>query len=332
MSQTNKSSYKKMFSLLDNDEEDLFEHEIIKRIKADYDRFHKHDFLAFEKLLNENEIVCPKCGSTNFISHGFDKNKTKRYKCKECNSTFNEAKNTLFFSSKINLEAWFVFLECLLSGSSTSEACINAKISKVTGSKWMKKIFITLKNYQDSILLNNGDIYIDETYIHVDESKTYRLEEEGKIKKVKKLPRGISRNMICILVATDTKVSFAEIVCLSRPQRLKNYNICKKHILPNSHLISDEDNSLVYTINELNLTRTQIKSNTEEAYKTLEPVDKLCSRLKFFIDKHRGFKKDGLQDYLNLFIYIDNETHKENDLYKVTVKLLKMMFSYTKSK
>ena len=329
MSQTNKSSYRKIFLSLNNTS-DSFEEEILSRIKSDYDRFHKHDFIAFEKLFNKDNIKCPKCNSNNYIGHGLDKNGTKRYKCKDCGSTFNIAKNSLFFSSKINIEAWFVFLECLLSGSSTLEACINAKISTVTGSKWLKKIFITLKDYQKDILIGNN-VYIDETYIHVDESQMYHLEETGKVKKVNKLPRGISRNMICILVATDTEKSFCEIVGTGRPSRIKNCEICSKHIIPNSHLIGDEDNSLVYAATQLNLTRTQYKSNTQEAYDNLEPVDQLCARLKFFIDKHRGFKKNVLQDYLNLFVYIDNETNKEKDLYKVTTKLLKMMFLYRKS-
>ena len=108
----------------------------------------------------------------------------------------------MFFSSKINLKAWFAFLECILSGSSTLEACIVAKISPVTGVEWMKKIFKTLNHYQENIILGKK-VYIDETYVHEDSSKIYFLDDIGKIKKVKKQPRGISRNKICILLATD---------------------------------------------------------------------------------------------------------------------------------
>ena len=224
MSQTNKTSYRKMFSLLSNDE-DLFEFEIIHRIKEDYDRFHKHDFIALEKLFLNNEICCPACGSTSHIGHGKDKNGVQRYKCKDCGKTYNIVTNSLFFSSKVNIQAWFAFLECLLSGASTAEACIAAKISPVTGSKWVRKIFIVLKDYQANILLDQ-EIYIDETFVHVDSSQIYYHEEIGTRKKVKKKPRGISRNQICILIATDKEKSFAEIVGLGRPPRLKNYHIC----------------------------------------------------------------------------------------------------------
>ncbi|MBQ3461197.1 MAG: hypothetical protein IJH14_11055, partial [Solobacterium sp.] len=104
-----------------------------------------------------------------------------------------------------------------------------------------------------------------------------------------------------------------------------------KHITAGSHLVGDEDTSLTYAANKLSLTRTMYKSNTEEAYRNLEPVDPLCARLKFFMDKHRGFKKELLQDYLNLFIFINNEKKTDGDLYKVTIKLLKLMCEQTKS-
>lgn len=322
-SQTKNSSYKKMFSEL-NSSEDFFEVQILQRIKDDYDKFHNHDLIMFENMIMREEISCPKCGSVSFISHGKDKNGSKRFKCKDCNKTFNLISKTLFFASKVNLKAWFAFLESLLSGTSVRAACIVAKISLVTGKEWLKKIFITLKDYQNSIILGKN-VWIDETFVHEDKSKIIYLEEIGKIKKVKKQPRGISNNKICILVGTDENVSFGEIVCHGRPQRIPNYKICKRHIQEYSNVVGDEDTSLTYASNLMHWNRTQIKSYTEEAFKELEPVDELCNRFKFFIGKHRGFEKDKLQDYINLFIFIDNEMHKENDLYKVTMKLLKMM-------
>ena len=330
MSQTRNSSYKKLFLLWESSE-DMFEKEVLGRILTDYLKNHRNEFSAYDKLLHEfRKPECPECHSNNFIKYGKNRNGTLRYLCKECGKTFNCASDTLFFSSKVNIVVWFSFLECLLNGTSVRSACITAKISTVTGTAWMKKIFYTLRNYQESIVLNET-IWIDETYVHEDSSKIYLLEEIGKIKKVRKQPRGISRNKICILIATDKANSFAEIVCHGRPQRIPNYNICRKHLKTGSHLIGDEDSSLTYAANKMNLTRTMYKSNTEEAYRNLEPVDQLCARLKFFIDKHRGFKKELLQDYLNLFILIDNEKKTDGDLYKVTIKLLKLMCEQAKS-
>ena len=95
-------------------------------------------------------------------------------------------------------------------------------------------------------------------------------------------------------------------------------------------MIGDEDTSIVYAANQMNLTRAMYKSNTETSYAKLEPIDQFCARLKFFIDKHRGFKKDLLHDYLNLFVFIDNKKKDDGDLFKVTIQLLKMMCEQSK--
>ena len=98
--------------------------------------------------------------------------------------------------------------------------------------------------------------------------------------------------------------------------------------MPGSHLIGDEDTSLTYTANQLNLSREMYKSNTEEAYEHLEPIDQLCSHFKLFLAKHRGFKKELLQDYTNLFIFMENEKNKTEDLFEITIKLMEMMIDY----
>ena len=98
--------------------------------------------------------------------------------------------------------------------------------------------------------------------------------------------------------------------------------------MPGSRLIGDEDTSLTYTASKMNLSREMYKSNTEEAYEHLEPIDQLCSQYKFFLGKHKGFKKDFLQDYTNLFIFMESEKNKTEDLFEITIKLMEMMIDY----
>ena len=159
MSQTRSSSYKKLFSQLE-ESEDIFERLILDRIQIDCDRFHEQDLKAFVELLPAQEVTeCPNCGSYDFISYGKDRNGFHRYRCKKCNHIFSETKSSLFFASKINTKAWFEFLEGLLSGTSVHTACLAAKISPVTGSVWMKKTFLTFKGLSRKYLSRQGSIY-----------------------------------------------------------------------------------------------------------------------------------------------------------------------------
>lgn len=104
-------------------------------------------------------------------------------------------------------------------------------------------------------------------------------------------------------MATDEDKSIGYIVCHGRPQRKLVYNICKDHLRKNSTIIGDIDTSIAYTAEKMNLKRIMYKSNTYEAYENLEPVDQLCARFKFFIDKHRGFKKKFLKITLT-YLYL----------------------------
>lgn len=320
-------AYREMFKRF-NETNDDFEKNILDRILRDYKKNHRHYLTNFEKLLDEKrELNCPKCQSTHIVKNGKDRNGTVRLKCQNCGKNFSITSKSLFYSTKVNIRAWLTYLEGIISETSMKTACTNAKISMVTGTSWLKKIFIVLRNYQDGIVLN-GKIYIDETYVHVDQSKTVYKDEIGKSKKVLKQPRGISINKIGILLAINREKCFGEIINLGRPLRMNNYKICKKHIAEGSSLIGDEDNSLTYAAKLLKLSRTKYKSNTQEAYDNLKPIDQLCGSFKFFIDKHRGFKKDVLQDYINLFIFLQNEKLSGAKPYEIAMKILKMLISY----
>lgn len=310
--------------------DDVFEIDVLERIIDEYDDSHKNNLKAYEELLRkEKPLKCPNCNSEKVIKYGKNRSGTVRYQCKICQKFFTMTNNSLFFSSKVNLNTWLKFLEGIISETSIKSACINAKISIVTGTSWIHKIFDVIKNYQDSICLE-GTIYVDETYVNEDKSKIFYKEEIGNTKKVRKKLKGISRNKIGILFGTNNKGCFAKIINHGFPRKDKNLEICKAHIKPRSLIIGDEDNSLTLAAKELNLNRIMYKSNTLEAYDNLEPIDNLIGDFKFFIDKHRGFTKKFLQDYINLFIYLKNMKAKSYSSHYIATELLKMMIKYEK--
>lgn len=113
---------------------DKFEKRVLKKVLSDYKHNHKNKLCEYEKLLlEEHKISCPKCGSVHIVKDGKDKNGIIRYRCSDCKKRFNSTKNSLFFSSKVNMDAWLNFLEGIIDETSIKSACTNAKISVVTG-------------------------------------------------------------------------------------------------------------------------------------------------------------------------------------------------------
>lgn len=107
-----------------------------------------NNFLEIKHLLvdnNDNLIGCPYCQSNKVIHYEKNRKRYATLSIQNCNKTFNLSSKSLFFSSKVNILAWYSFLKCILSGTSTSTAFIKAKISFVTGAQWMKKNLMCLK-------------------------------------------------------------------------------------------------------------------------------------------------------------------------------------------
>lgn len=312
--------------------DDPIEKSILLRIRGEYERNHSNDFGEIESLiLSGREPKCPECGSREFRRNGKAKSGAQRLLCPRCGKSFNAASGTPLFGSKVNVAAWMSFLECLISGSSVRTACVAAKVSLPTGSSWMSKIFDAVRDYQGGIVLG-GKVWIDETYVDVNSRERVRLGEIGKVKKVPKKPRGISRNKLCVLAATDGGRCFAFVCGTGRPRKEKNKSICLAHIAKGTVLVGDIDNSMAEAAKALGSERIQYKSNTPEAYENLEPIDGVCDRFKLFVRKHRGFDKHRLQDWCNLFVFLDNEKRANPDLFEVTKRLMVMIIQTEKTR
>lgn len=112
-----------------------------------------------------------------------------------------------------------------------------------------------------------------------------------------------------------------------RPQRMKNCEVCKKHIMFGSLLIGDEDTALTYNAFQKDLGREMYKSNTEETYEHLKPVDQLCRRYKFFLESMKGSRRNFFKTS-PIYLYSWKRKKKTEELFEKTIKLMKMMIDY----
>lgn len=276
-------------------------------IKSNYlDTWYGHHSLLKETneadLLNRLEASCCRyCGSVDFKKHGFTSNGVQRYFCHDCQGTFTVLSETLFDSHKIPILEWIEYFLNLFGYVSFHSTSRNSRIADSTVKYWLFKLFEILKHYQDDIVLS-GDVYIDETY--------YRVEK----RKLKRRSTGTllsADNQFCIGIGCDTKRAYCVVEGKSTsPSYKKTYDAFIGHIEEGSNLIHDKERAHSILIEPLKLNSfaydsTECKKLPEKD-NPLQPINDQCNLLKQFLNSHRGFSRDYLQDYLNLYAFIIN--------------------------
>jgi len=279
----------------------------------------KHREPSSEEISLINSITplrCHHCESKSFIKYGKYKNGINRFKCKGCGKTFNNLTNTIFDSHKIPISEWFEYLLHLFEFHSVKTSARDNKNASSTGKYWLTKVFKILKDYQNDILLS-GDVVFDETYFTVIESK--RTYKDGN-----KL-RGISKDKICVAVATD---GFRTVILsegVSKPSSKSTLETMKSHIKNGSKLIHDDEHSHQILIKELNLceefVKTAYQEYLNEEENPLTPINKIHSYIKKFMRNHEGFSRDNIQDWMNLISFIINDPENRYDKLKIFLKI-----------
>lgn len=286
---------------------------IQEKYKENY--LHKHPKLLDTKeyqIFNNIEIKkCKICNSENIIKKGFTKNKVQRFYCKDCKKYFNPTTNTIFENHKISITEWIEFLLDIFNYGSTS---LTSKVNKNgmnTSLFWLHKTFLVLRDYQDNIILS-GEVFIDETY--------YKVRKNDILKKQNgKQFQGISYNQYCIGLGYDGTNIIAKLEGLGKTSSPKTKETFINHIEKGSTLIHDEEKSHNILVEELKLKSITYNSKdlkgVEDKVNPLRKINHQCDLLKQFLNAHSGFDREDLQDYLNLYSFINNG-HK-NKLEKV---------------
>ncbi len=182
----------------------------------------------------------------------------------------------------------------------------NNKNAFSTSRYWLSKLFLTLNDYQQGIILS-GTIWLDETYYPVISSQIDRKEDGTKY-------RGLSHNQICIGAATDKQNVVCFVEGVGKPSQRKSFQAFSTHIAPGSTLVHDKEVAHKKLISALNLKSQEYSAKDLKGLKDsdnpLDPINDLHDRLKKFLNAHSGFNRDRVQDFLNLFAFVKNPPSK----------------------
>jgi hypothetical protein len=161
---------------------------------------------------------------------------------------------------------------------------------------------LTLEGVQGDIILSER-VWLDETFYSVRSEDIARKEDDAKL-------RGLSRNQICLGVATDLRNVVILEQGAGKPSQKRTLELFGHHIEPGSTLIHDGESAHGMLIKKLSLTSEaytskDLKGLPDDA-NPLNPVNRVHAILKKFLNSHSGFMREDIQGYLNLFAFVTN--------------------------
>ena len=278
-------------------------------------------------ILNSIKInECRYCSSIKIRKRGKTKNGIQLYYCTRCNKRFTATTNTIFENHKISITEWIEFLLDLFNYSSTTLTSKVNKNSMNTSIYWLHKVFLVLRHWQDDIVLN-GNVYIDEMFYSV-------MKKDIEMKDGKKL-RGLSHNKHCIGIGYDKTNIIAMVEGLGKTSTKRTNTTFEKHIEAGSKLIHDDEKAHRELVKKLKLVDDSYKSTWLKTKKDndnpLRPINHQCDLIRQFLNTHSGFDREDLQDYLNLYCFMNskprNKLDKVNQFIEMALKS-KVSLSY----
>jgi len=244
---------------------------------------------------------CPFCGSQDFKKNGRTQSGVQRYMC-VCGKTFLPTTGTIFDEHRISISEWMDYCLNLFHHVSITADSWNNKNAFKTSRYWLQKLFMTLEGVQENVVLS-GKIWLDETFYSVRAEDIVRKADGAKLS-------GLSINQLCIGVATNKKQSVLVLEGAGKPSQKKTLEAFEKHIEPGSILIHDDDNSHRRLVKKLSLESEVYPSKSLKGLpdneNPLNPVNRVHAILKNFLNSHSGFKRNDMQNYLNLFAFVTN--------------------------
>ena len=245
-------------------------------------------------------ICCPHCESLHFVRKGKRGDGVVRYLSKECWKTFSPLTGRLLSSRKIPISEWFEFLVNVCSYESVSQSALTNMNAQSTGCYWIKKTFAAIEGCQDRATLR-GRVYIDETY--------FKETPEGTFLVSGKKPRGLSKNLWCVATARDQKGRFCLVLCGRGKPSSERIEAClRPHIRKGSTTVHDGENSHAALVASVGggeeVHPTEETKGLADRDNPLEPINELHRFLKKFMAAHGGYRRGGLQDWLNLFYMV----------------------------
>lgn len=262
---------------------------------------------------------CPHCQSTKFVKNGTSRG-TIRFLCKDCNKTFTNTNNTIFFSSKKDISVWKTYIHCMIEKYSLRKTAEICDISLPAAFTWRHKILDTLQDMMSEVELD-GVVEADETFIPLSfkgHHKNFKLPRLSKKRGSPASRRGLSKEQVCVSCGVNLDgLSISKISNLGKPKLQDIESVLDGKIRKDSILVTDSFRAYLKLAKDMQLSHIRIPRNH---YKVgtfnIQTINSYHSRLKaMIIYNFKGVSTKYLNNYLvyHNFVNFAKETRQDKE-------------------
>jgi len=312
----NRKDFKSLLSQLDN-----LTYNQRKKLLGKIEENPQLESVEIVESQNKQNASCPHCSSSSVSrwgkSHGL-----QRYRCKECDKTFNCLTDTAL--SKLHYkEKWLTYSQCLSEGKTIREAAKICGIDPKTAFRWRHRFLSAPAGNKNEKM--TGIVEADETFF-TENCKGNRQIQHRKPKKRGKSSKRSGKDRVSVLIVRDRSGTEADFV----------YDQIKKEtihgdlgpLMGEEVVLCTDGNSIYQTFtNEAKIPHKRIvrlnKVNVVEEIFHIQNLNAYISRLKNWLRRFNGVATKYLENYLGWRRIIETKEIKISPQYYLKQALRK---------
>lgn len=233
---------------------------------------------------------CPRCGSRRLILWGRD-SRRGRLRCADCGRTFADSLGTPMFRAKMTAFMVRQVGREVALGTTVRQAASRLGLNRNTVQRWRARFLARVSERSVPVPLS-GHVVVDEMYVSLESAEARRI-------------RGISHQKACVILGVDgSGNALARFANMGKPTGRILERTWAGRIRPGS--VVTHDGYLAYgpVLERMGMGQEWEKSSSRLSRKAMQPVNSLCSSIRWFLRKHLGITRPHLQSYLDWFMWL----------------------------
>ena len=266
------------------------------------------DHSARVRQMIESRVVqaqtgCPHCGHTQLLRHG-QVSGLQRWRCKACGRTFNALTKTPM--ARLRMKAkWLLQQQVSELGLSVAKAAAQLQVSPSTAFRWRHRFLKLAQPVKAQALL--GVAEADETYfLHSNKGQSLSG-RKARHRGGKASKRGLSRELIPVLVARDRSGATADFV-LSAASKAEIVAALQPRLSADAVLCTDGSLAMATAAKQLGVHHEAVNLSAGERVRGawhIQNANAYHSRLKAWLRRFNGIATSHLESYLAWFRALD---------------------------